>query len=216
MKKFLTAKHWQLFIPLVAIPLIVQSIIMGRFFSSFATQFENMAAGEIPVNPFASMQQTFIPFYAVMLLVVFVLVGWMAAVGLGLQYKIPHELKMKTGFFKFSLAFLPLYICLFCGMMTWMFSLFSQISITENMPDMSLIGTIYAIMFPLHLFAMFCGFYNMYFVAKTLKTAELQRKTTSSDYIGEFFLLWIFPIGLWFIQPRVNELVKEQDDFIIS
>jgi hypothetical protein len=35
---------------------------------------------------------------------------------------------------------------------------------------------------------------------------------TPNDYIGEFFLFWFFPIGIWFIQPRINNIVSK--DFI--
>jgi len=53
---------------------------------------------------------------------------------------------------------------------------------------------------------MFCAFYVMYFIAKELKTVELQRDVMFSDYIGEFLLLWFFPVGVWVLQPRINKL----------
>jgi len=53
---------------------------------------------------------------------------------------------------------------------------------------------------------MFCMFYIIYFVSKTLKMAELQRNVSFSDYAGEFFLIWLYPIGIWFVQPKINEL----------
>jgi hypothetical protein len=53
---------------------------------------------------------------------------------------------------------------------------------------------------------MFCIFYCFYFTAKVLKTVELQKPVTFNDYAGEFFLIWFFPIGIWFIQPRINRL----------
>jgi len=43
---------------------------------------------------------------------------------------------------------------------------------------------------------------------KTLNSAEMQKEAHFSDYIGDFFLLWVFPIGVWFIQPRINSLVN--------
>jgi len=49
-------------------------------------------------------------------------------------------------------------------------------------------------------------FYCLYFNAKALKTAELQKPLTFSDFAGEFFLLWFFPIGIWILQPRINKL----------
>jgi len=57
-----------------------------------------------------------------------------------------------------------------------------------------------------HLFSMFCLFYCLYFIAKALKTVELQRPVTFSDYAGEFFLLWFYPVGVWILQPRINQI----------
>src|SRR5258706_1398032 len=59
---------------------------------------------------------------------------------------------------------------------------------------------------PLHLLAMFCMFYNLYFVAKNLRLAEIQKPLGFYEYSGQFFLLWFFPFGIWIIQPRINQL----------
>jgi hypothetical protein len=69
-----------------------------------------------------------------------------------------------------------------------------------------------AIIIPLHLFSMFCIFYCLYFVSKTFKTAELQRQTTFSDFAGEFFLLWFYPVGIWIVQPKINKMVESTPD----
>ena len=54
-------------------------------------------------------------------------------------------------------------------------------------------------------------FYNLYFVSKSLLIAETGKSATFSEYAGEFFLLWFYPIGVWLIQPRINRLyVKTQ------
>ena len=47
----------------------------------------------------------------------------------------------------------------------------------------------------------------MAFVAKTIQTAESQRTVSFGDYIGNFFLIWFLPIGVWILQPKINELV---------
>jgi len=49
-------------------------------------------------------------------------------------------------------------------------------------------------------------------MAKTVKSGELNRRARFSDYIGEFFLLWFWPLGIWFIQPKVNKLVDSEYD----
>jgi hypothetical protein len=60
--------------------------------------------------------------------------------------------------------------------------------------------------FPLHLLAMFCVFFDLNFVSKSLALAETGRAVSFYDYAGPFFLLWFFPLGIWFVQPRINRL----------
>jgi hypothetical protein len=49
--------------------------------------------------------------------------------------------------------------------------------------------------------------YAVLFAAKTLKTIELGRPAKIDEYAGEAFLIWMFPLGVWFVQPRLNKLI---------
>lgn len=69
----------------------------------------------------------------------------------------------------------------------------------------------FLIIIPLHLFAMFCMFYCLYFVSKALKSAELQREALLGDYIIDFILFWFYFVGIWFLQPRINKLFAEDE-----
>lgn len=67
--------------------------------------------------------------------------------------------------------------------------------------------TAYAILIlPFHLLATYCVFFNLNFVSKSLVLAEAGRAVSFNDYAGPFFLLWFFPLGIWFIQSRINRL----------
>ena len=66
------------------------------------------------------------------------------------------------------------------------------------------------IIIPCHLLAIFAILYSFYVLAKLLKTAEKQRESDFEDFIAEFFFFWIFPIGIWFIQPRINKLFEQE------
>jgi hypothetical protein len=90
-----------------------------------------------------------------------------------------------------------------------MSSIFGGIIEHNAEPSGTMVGGFIAIIFPLHFFAMFCIFYCLYFVAKTFKTVELQREVTFSDFAGEFFLFWFFPIGVWIVQPKINKMIEE-------
>lgn len=60
---------------------------------------------------------------------------------------------------------------------------------------------------PLHLLAMAAVFYALLFAAKSLVMVERNQTAKFFEYSGSFFLLWFFPIGVWFIKPRVNKLL---------
>lgn len=63
-----------------------------------------------------------------------------------------------------------------------------------------------SIIYPIHVLCVFLVFWCLAFFAKVFKTVELQRIVTFSDYAKEFFLIAFYPIGIWFIQPRINKI----------
>jgi len=62
---------------------------------------------------------------------------------------------------------------------------------------------------------MFYVFYaSLHFIAfpvKTLKSIELNRKASFGDYIGDFFLMFLLPIGIWFLQPRIRQIIEKEE-----
>jgi hypothetical protein len=58
---------------------------------------------------------------------------------------------------------------------------------------------IYAI---IHLFA---------FPAKALRAVELKEEVRVNYYIKYFFLIVFLPVGVWFLQPRLNAIVAAED-----
>ena len=199
---FLKAKHWQLFIIMLGIPLISQVYFLTRIFR-IQTPMEQLSGSEgyTKVVSEKFILFDFFPFITIFFILIFF--GWFWSIAIGLQQSIPNGIKMKVRKFKI-LFFIPLvYIVL---MMVFM-SRFSP----EILPsEFSISGYIFAIILPLHLLSMFCIFYSMYFAAKTFKTAELQRKVEFGDFAGEFFLLWFYFIGIWIIQPKVNKLYEKE------
>lgn len=122
---------------------------------------------------------------------------WIWIVATGLQDKVPEDIKLKVNKFKVFFIIPMVYFVLY---MTLFF---------PSIMNFDVEPTLFLIIMPLHFFAMFCMLYCLYFAAKTIRTVELKRIVHSSDYIGEFFLIWLFPIGVWFIQPRINKIVKQ-------
>ena len=142
----------------------------------------------------------FTKYSPIVLLFIAVLFGWFYAMGVNLNKKIPDTAKMYLRKFKWFM-FIPV-VYIFILYIFIHFVLFKAVSNGEQLNNTVII----AIIVPFHLFSIFCIFYCIYFNAKSLKTAELQRAITFSDYVVEFFLLWFFPIGVWFIQPRINKM----------
>jgi hypothetical protein len=180
MTLFLRLKHWQLFIMVFVIPAICQIIFMTRVFS------EN--------NPRLILQ--FFP--VLLILYCSVLFGWYYALATNLQKKLPETVKMNVTRFRWFFFIPAVYILFLC---VFLFSVFGNMA-NGFQPN----PVIFFVIVPVHLFSIFCILYCLLFTAKALKSVELQKPVTFSDFSGEFFLIWFFPIGVWFIQPRINKL----------
>jgi len=189
-EKFLKAKHWQIFMLTFGLPIILEIIAMPF-----------MIIGN---NPMVIMK--IMPIMMIFFIVGFF--GWFWAIAIGLQNKVPTGIKMKVKKFKVFFLIPLIYIILIFGFMGFAFG-----GILENgqQPSVGMIGGLVGIIVPLHLFSMFCIFYCLYFVSKTFKTVELQREVTFSDFAGDFFMIWFFPIGVWIVQPKINKMIENKE-----
>ena len=195
--KFLNAKHWQLFLLIFGLPLITQIILVVAMMTNIAN-----ADNPDPALIFTYMQ--ILP----LLMIVFMGLqfGWFWSMAIGLQSKVPENVKMKVKKFKIFF-FIPLIYLVALSILMSIF--FYGFSVEGTELDLRLIPFLMLFIMPLHLFSMFCILYSIYFVAKTFKTVELQRAVNFSDFVGEFFMVWFYPIGIWFIQPKVNVIVEK-------
>lgn len=196
-ERFLKAKHWQLFLLIFGIPTIFQLVFLSSIFSAFSTN-----TNPDPEIIFSTMK--FFP--VIMILFMAIFFGWFWSVAIGLQKKVPAHITMKVKKFKIFFFIPMVYMLSFIIFMT--FAMNGMMN-GGNEPSVGLIGSMFAIIFPLHLFSMFCILYSLYFVAKTFKTVELQREVKFSDFVGEFFMIWLYPIGIWIIQPKINKMMME-------
>jgi len=121
---------------------------------------------------------------------------WIWSSGIFLNSVVPQFFKMKLIYFQIAVVVVPLYLPVF--------GIFFQSFTTIRNPKFILL--MFAVIFPLHLFAFLCQIYSWYFVSKNLAMAEKPQFAAFPDYVGYFFGLWFFPIGIWFIQPRINRL----------
>ena len=49
--------------------------------------------------------------------------------------------------------------------------------------------------------------YLVTFFAKAIATVELKRKCHFSDYLGNIVLIVFFPLGIWWLHPKIQTLV---------
>ena len=176
MIKLLTLKHWQLFGLLIGFPMILQFVAIGLIIS-----------GANPKMLFYLFPVMFVLFTALYF-------GWFYALGTNLHRKLPTTAPMNRAFLLIPILYMLLISILVVNTILDVYA-----GAQLNLP-------LFALIIPVHFFSMLCIFYCLYFNARALKTVELQRPATFSDFAGEFFMMWFFPIGIWILQPRINKL----------
>jgi hypothetical protein len=121
---------------------------------------------------------------------VIILFMWFLILGLSLNGVTNNPHKFKSGLFIAAILF-----CAFGYVNMNLEIIFSKnYSVPEIVtwlsPLLTLAGLVYV-------------FYNL---PKSLRSLETNKKVGFSDCIGDMFLLFAFPIGVWFTQPRINKL----------
>jgi hypothetical protein len=124
----------------------------------------------------------------VSLLIFWCLLAWLWSIGSFLSSLVEAKQILKPDFFRFAVVYPAVYGVYFTTEFVRLKPL--------NM----------AIILPLHLLAMFCIIYCLYFVAKSMVMVETGRDVTFRGYAQQFFLLSLFPVGIWVIQPKINRL----------
>lgn len=136
--------------------------------------------------------------------------GWYYSVTTSLHKMLPGDIKLNMTRFKIFF-FIP--FIYFNAILLFVFFLIQNMKDTGEapVPNVDMILSAYAMIIPLHLFSIFCSFHSIYHTAKTIKSAEQKKEVKFQEFGTEFVLLWFFPIGIWFLQPRINKLYTEQE-----
>jgi len=185
---FLRAKAWHLFV-----------LLCGGMMFAFALLGY---AAEIAV--LAYQAQTSVPLWCWLATIpsfvwTALLLAWYGVLGTRLSNRAPESVRMSAALFRAALGYAFVYLAIYCSVPWIAFGSFGPT------PGFAMLGVIV----PLHLLAMVCMLYVLYFVARSLRMAETQQNATFYDYSGPFFLLWFFPIGVWVIQPRINRMFAD-------
>jgi hypothetical protein len=117
------------------------------------------------------------------------LILWIFIMGMSSNQLAPSQLRFSNPFFIFRLFFVLIYLLIF--------PLSTHHEIPTNIVPIQVIATLFV-------------FSCLWTCAKIIVIAETKNVHGFDRYIGTFFLLWFFPIGIWFVQPRLNRLAKKQ------
>lgn len=184
MTKFLTLKHWQLFGLFLGLPILLQFI------------FTVIAIGLIEE---ASIFHV-LPFMIILFFLGTICV-WYYTLGTSLSQKLPPTVTMSLTWFKI-LVFIPVLMILLAAIAAYV-SFFSLNSGDEPFFSSSIV---YGLSLVFNSLISISISHSIYFLAKVLKSVEWQKPVIFRDYLGELFLIFFLPIGIWFLQPRVNKL----------
>ena len=201
MKYFLKAKHWQIFI--IALIYYIIGFIFARSVTVAAILLWILSSAGI--------------------------FGWFWSVGVGLHPNLTKGVNIKTGWFKVFLI-IPFAFNLLIGIIgitvlinfeglqdlsakiiiAYLYNAFIHLDIERFY--WLLIGLFLVEVFLLvfSLFFILAFVFVCYFTARTYKTIELQRKVTFAEYSKEFILIVFLPIGIWILQPKLNQMVKDK------
>lgn len=200
--KFLKAKHWHLFLLLIGIPVIF--IFLISLVEIWKLNFE---------TNHDTMDHILILFPIMMASYTIVFFGWLWSMSIGIQNKLPKNINMKTKRFKIFFFYPAILINLFYITLCVSF-LFN--SGGYNVFPNNLYSNFSNIITPLYLASIFGIIHTIYFAAKTVKTVELQKGAKLGNYIGYFFAIWLYPFGIWFIQPKINKIVQLENNNTID
>jgi hypothetical protein len=183
MSWFLKAKHWQIFLLIFVIPFVIE--IIG---------FILMAVTREPAALFISL-------FLMMAIILGTQFGWFYNVGTALAEKLGPNSGMNLRRFKNFVLVPAIYI----GVLVIIMAIIGIIVMNNGRPS-PYMAFLLLLIIPLHLFSIFCIFYSIWFVSKSLKMVERWNHVDFGDYVGEFFLTWFLFVGIWFLQPRINRL----------
>ncbi len=202
---FLRAKHWQLFVPLVVIPFIT-SIIFG-------VAVAIIMLGHRVQRPEDAIW-IFYFFPILFVLCGFIQFAWFWNVLTKLSKLVTIRVKFPTRRIKLFFFIPIIYLCLLPFFIAFVVE---KTAVSEpSVDEMLQLGILGIVVFILHFFSIFCILHTIYFAAKTIRSAELQRNARFSTFVGDFFLIWIFPVGVWFVQPRINALIEKANNSYTS
>jgi hypothetical protein len=197
---FLNARHWQLFLLLVVFPLILQlsfGLAVGY------SMLDSLGSDNILLQIQNTLPTGLFYVYLVVILGLTLLTyGWYWAVGNGLFSRLPDQAALNLNVFQTAI-YISIGITIASNVLPFTLE-------TDFLSPTSGISGFFSISILLAIVNSICMIFILYFLAKLIKSAELKRRARFGDYFGTFLLIFLFPIGIWFVQPKVTRLYSSE------
>lgn len=124
---------------------------------------------------------------------------WVIKVDEELYNRLPNGVSLN-----FTLLLITLFISVAYFIVIW-FTVGGYNITDENYEEYGWKAWIYI---PMHFFCFFSFFYALRFTAKSIACIE-NGKNVDLSYYGTYMAgLFFFPIGIWWIQPKINRILK--------
>lgn len=78
---------------------------------------------------------------------------------------------------------------------------------TLEMPEN--LRVIFFAIIPGHIFLAYAYLYLLNFISKVISTLEFEKAVKFNEYISYFICLFFFPIGIWWINPKIKSLIEK-------
>jgi hypothetical protein len=219
MRSYLHMRHWQLFLLQIGPILLGYAYFFSRILSDISSSIpEPDAPAQQTVEPMLNMFGTPFALLLVALLMSFaILLSWLWSVGNHLHDRLPADTKLTLTWFRIAIIFVAAYLLILVYGLWAFINHLTNLARAPLTPDADPndLGVMFAGMMIMMIFGniiyIVCMFYCYYFIAKSLKSVEYNREALIGEYIGEFFLIWFFPIGVWFLQPKINRIFESTE-----
>jgi hypothetical protein len=142
--------------------------------------------------------------------------AWILAISIYITKKLPSSLKILSIILK-SLTAIAILLLVFKAAYVYYLTLtFNANSDTGN-DGMSLFNSLLSneIIISFYILPVLYIVFSLA-IAKLFKSAETNSSATFSEYAGDFFMFLFSIIGLWILQPRINTLVAQSNEEVIS
>jgi hypothetical protein len=152
----------------------------------FVIFFPGIIAGMLPLKDMSVSLVFFLSTIQMVLLLV-----WYYAIGSTFYSRLHDNGKLNLLFFRIN-SVTPILALLVCGLIP---------NSLKNYPSVLIIIILYSL---------FSILYCINFAAKVVVMFERKQYVGFVDYAGYFFLFWFFPVGVWFIQPKIHKLLQHK------